>query len=53
MWAVFDHKGGTALTWASCFGYVEVVKLLLALPGIDYNHQENEVVFDVNTMKNV
>jgi hypothetical protein len=28
---------------ASMGGRVEVVKLLLALPGIDYNHTDNEV----------
>jgi hypothetical protein len=24
-------------------GHVEVVKLLLAVPGIDYNHEDDEV----------
>jgi hypothetical protein len=39
---------------ASFYGYGEVVKLLVALPGLDYNHKSNEVserdddVFDVN-----
>jgi hypothetical protein len=27
----------------SSFGHVEIVKLLLALPGIDYNHGTNGV----------
>jgi ankyrin repeat protein len=40
---VLNHKGGTALIDASYNGNVEVVKLLLALPGIDYNHENNKV----------
>jgi hypothetical protein len=36
-------QGGTALIDASYNGNVEVVKLLLALPGIDYNHETNKV----------
>jgi ankyrin repeat protein len=45
-------QGRTALISASIEGHVEVVKLLLALPGIDYNHFDDEVrisdVFDVS-----
>jgi hypothetical protein len=33
----------TALICASTNGHVEVVKLLLVSPGIDYNHENNEV----------
>jgi hypothetical protein len=33
----------TALICASANGHVEVVKLLLASPGIDCNHEDNEV----------
>jgi hypothetical protein len=36
---VFNHKGRTTLICA--IDRVEVVKLLLALPGIDYNHKDN------------
>jgi ankyrin repeat protein len=47
-----NSQGNTALTYASVKGHIEVAKLLLALPGIDYNHEENEVrinaVLDVN-----
>jgi ankyrin repeat protein len=38
-----SSQGRTALIIASMFGRVEVVKLLLALPGIDYNHIDIEV----------
>jgi hypothetical protein len=37
------HKSWTALIFASRGGEVEVVSLLLALPGIDYNHETNQV----------
>jgi ankyrin repeat protein len=36
-------QNNTALILASDRGHVEVVKLLLALPGIDYNHQGSQV----------
>jgi hypothetical protein len=36
-------QGLTALINASNEGHVEVMKLLLALPGIDYNHEDNRV----------
>jgi ankyrin repeat protein len=36
-------QNDTALSCASYEGHVDVVKLLLALPGIDYNHTNNEV----------
>jgi hypothetical protein len=36
-------QNDTALICASYKGHVEVVKLLVALPGIDYNHEDNEV----------
>jgi hypothetical protein len=36
-------QNNTALILASDGGHVEVVKLLVALPGIDYNHEDNEV----------
>jgi hypothetical protein len=36
-------QNNTALTFASDKGHVEVVKLLVALPGIDYNHENDEV----------
>jgi hypothetical protein len=38
---VLNHKGRTELICA--IDRVEVVKLLLALPGIDYNHKDNSV----------
>jgi hypothetical protein len=38
---VLNHKGRTALICA--IDRVEVVKLLLVLPGIDYNHKDNLV----------
>jgi ankyrin repeat protein len=37
----------TALIWASVKGHIEVVKLLLAVPGIDYNHADDEVRINV------
>jgi hypothetical protein len=40
---VFQSQGDTALIVASHRGHVEVVKLLLALHGIDYNHKTDEV----------
>jgi ankyrin repeat protein len=39
----FVTQGVTALICASANGHVEVVKFLVALPGIDYNHKDNEV----------
>jgi ankyrin repeat protein len=36
-------QGDTALAMASMQGHVEVVKLLLAVPGIDYNHADSQV----------
>jgi ankyrin repeat protein len=39
----FLSQGYTALINASNFGHIEVVELLLALPGIDYNHADNQV----------
>jgi ankyrin repeat protein len=39
----FYTQNDTALICASDKGHVEVVKLLLALPGIEYNHKNNEV----------
>jgi ankyrin repeat protein len=36
-------QGETALINASNKGHVEVVKLLLSLPGIDCNHENNLV----------
>jgi ankyrin repeat protein len=36
-------QNNTALIYASDEGHVEVVKLLLALPGIDYNHKNDRV----------
>jgi hypothetical protein len=36
-------QGEAALFFASTKGYVEMVKLLLALPGIDYNHEDYRV----------
>jgi hypothetical protein len=45
-------QDNTALIWASFKGHTEVVKLLLALPGLDYNRADNQVriniVFDDN-----
>jgi hypothetical protein len=47
-----QSQGFSALVNASVGGHVELVKLLLALPGLDYNHATNQVridvVFDVN-----
>jgi hypothetical protein len=45
----------TALILASTNGHVEVVKLLVALPGLDYNHKNKRVserddVFDSNPL---
>jgi ankyrin repeat protein len=36
-------QGSTALIGACAAGCTEVVKLLLAAPGIDYNHQNDQV----------
>jgi hypothetical protein len=36
-------QNNTALICASYGDHVEVVKLLVALPGIDYNHKDDEV----------
>jgi ankyrin repeat protein len=39
----FQSQGDTALIIASLNGHVEVVKLLLAVHGIDYNHGDDQV----------
>jgi ankyrin repeat protein len=43
----FQSQDTTALIWASVKGHIEVVKLLLAVPGIDYNHADNEVKINI------
>jgi ankyrin repeat protein len=40
---VLQPQNNTALICASYGGHIEVVKLLIALPGLDYNHKDNEV----------
>jgi hypothetical protein len=40
---LLQPQNDTALNLASFGGHIEVVKLLLALPGTDYNHENVEV----------
>jgi hypothetical protein len=43
LYCPFLSQDGTALINASHKGHVEVAELLLAAPGIDYNHEDNQV----------
>jgi ankyrin repeat protein len=40
---LLQPQNDTALICASSEGHIEVAKLLLALPGIDYNHKNIQV----------